>query len=132
MRSVLDGFGPPVGNEAHPGLLVQEFIHDGFGMGQMAALTAQFQVTVGVGEVAGNPAVLAQVGQEAEGVGRELLAFDEVGPKGAVVFGDASGADDAEFMDELALDGVDFAAELGDGHGWRGSFADLSELCFCD
>ena len=32
-------------------------------------------------------------------------------------FGDAAELDDGEFASELALEGVDAAAELGDGHG---------------
>ena len=85
----------------------------------MAAFPALLQVIGGAGEGTGLAGVLGQVPQEAEGVGRELLAFHEVCPEGAVFAGDATGADYAQLRDELALDGVDFPLELGEGHEGR-------------
>ena len=57
-----------------------------------------------------------QVSGETDGVGREIFEGYELDPEVAVPGGDAAGADDAEFVDELSLDGVDFALELGDRH----------------
>ena len=85
----------------------------------MALLPALVQIAVGGSEMSGVAGVLEQLFEQAEGVGREFLAGYEAGPEAAVIFGDAAGADDAEFVDELALDGIDFATELGKGHGLR-------------
>ncbi len=50
-------------------------------------------------------------------------------------FGDAAEFDDGELMGELAFEGVDAAAELGEGHGstsrggtWRGSLAWMDRI----
>ena len=118
-----------VGYEAEVGIGGQQAEEDGVGIGQVALLPAAVQVAVGGGEVSGLLGVLEEVLEETERVGRELLACYEIGPEVAVIFGDAAGADDAEFADELALDGVDLGAELERDmggapifnlHGWTG------------
>ena len=120
--SVFDWVWDQVGYEAAVGLGGQQAEEDGVGIGEVAAFPALVQVAVGGGEVSGLLGVLEEVLEETERVGREHLAGHEIGPEVAVIFGDAAGADDAEFADELALDGVDLGAELGEGHGWRSYF----------
>jgi len=96
----------------------------------VAAVTALIEVIFGAGEVPGILGVLAQAQKEAERVGRELLAGNEAGPEAAVVFNSAAGADYSEFADELALDGVDFAPEFGEGHkggSWFSIYMDIQD-----
>ena len=88
-------------------------------MGQVALLPALVQIIESAYEVSRSASVLEQVFGETSRAGREHLAGHEVGPEVAVPGDDSTGADDPEFVDELSLDGVDFALELGEGHRVR-------------
>ena len=69
--------------------------------------------------------VVAQVGEGGEATAGFDEALDDFGGFGWLVgvpvvadgFGDASELDDGEFEGEPALEDVDAAADLGDGHG---------------
>ena len=80
--SVFDRVGGQVGYEAHAGFPGQEAEEDCIGVGQVAAVIALIEVIFGAGEVPGILGVLAQVQEEAERVGRELLAGNEARPRG--------------------------------------------------